>query len=94
VKRSIEFDPAKDAANVAKHGISLTRAGDGDWARAWIAVDDRRDYGEVRWYAYLVIEDRVHVVVFTERNGTTRIISLRRANPREMEKYDRLQSRL
>ena len=24
----IEFDPAKDASNVAKHGISLSRAAD------------------------------------------------------------------
>ncbi|MGQ2991798.1 MAG: hypothetical protein ACT6RD_10435 [Brevundimonas sp.] len=46
---SIAFDPAKDAANRAKHGVMLAEAERGDWAAAYIAVDDRQDYGEIRW---------------------------------------------
>ena len=38
----------------------------------------------------LPIDGRVHVVVYTERDDVTRIISLRRANPREVAKYDEL----
>ena len=52
---SVSFDPDKDAANRAKHGVSLGLAEVGDWTQAYIAIDDRRDYNEVRWYAYLPI---------------------------------------
>ncbi|WP_426040017.1 BrnT family toxin [Brevundimonas sp. TWP2-3-4b1] len=89
---SIDFDPAKDAVNRAKHGVSLALAAAGDWTAAFIAPDDRRDYGEPRWYAYLPIDGRVHVVVYKERDDITRIISLRRANPREVRKYDELRT--
>ena len=37
-----------------------------------------------------IFDGRVHVVVYTERDDITRIISLRRANPREVSKYDEL----
>ena len=47
----IEFDPAKDAANVAKHGISLQAAEEFDWNAAIEREDDRFDYGETRFVA-------------------------------------------
>jgi hypothetical protein len=47
----IEFDPAKDAINRAKHGISLQAADDFDWETALEREDDRFDYGEVRFVA-------------------------------------------
>lgn len=43
-----DFDSAKDAINRAKHGLSLAQAEMGDWTAAYVAVDDRQDYGEVR----------------------------------------------
>lgn len=47
----IEFDPAKDCTNAAKHGVSL-RAADGfDWAAALEREDDRFDYGKIRFVA-------------------------------------------
>ena len=45
----IEFDPDKDAINLATHGISLARAADLE-ILAFIA-DDRGDYGETRYRA-------------------------------------------
>lgn len=48
------------------------------------AVD--RD-GETRIVAYGLIESRVHVVVYTIRGDDKRIISLRKANPREVGRY-------
>jgi len=89
---SVDFDPDKDAANRIKHGMGLALAEIGDWASAFIAPDDRRDYDEPRWYAYLPIGGRVHVCIYTEREGLTRIISLRRANPREVRKYEQLRA--
>ncbi|MFC5345497.1 BrnT family toxin [Brevundimonas staleyi] len=79
----IEFDPDKDAANIAKHGMSLQLANRIDLARAVVIPDARSDYGETRWLAYDDIEARLHVLVFTERGGLIRAISLRKANDRE-----------
>lgn len=42
----VEFDPAKDKANIAKHGMSLVRAADLEILA--VIDDDRNDYGEVR----------------------------------------------
>ena len=47
----IEFDPAKDAANLAKHGISLALAAELDWEAALVWVDDRFEYDELRLIA-------------------------------------------
>ena len=84
-----DFDPAKDALNRRKHGLSLGRARDFDWPAAVIELDNRRDYGERRFRAYANMDGRLHMAAFTLRNGVTRIISLRRANKREVKRYGR-----
>ncbi len=81
------FDPAKQAANVAKHGVFFSAADDFEWETAWVQVDDRNDYGETRFTAIGVIGERVHVLVFHLRETEVRIISLRRANRREVKRY-------
>ena len=42
----IEFDPAKDKANFAKHGVSLALAGELDWEAALVWVDGRYEYDD------------------------------------------------
>lgn len=69
------FDPAKQAANVAKHGVFFSAAEDFEWETALVQVDDRRSYGEIRFTAVGVIGDRVHVLVFNLRETEVRIIS-------------------
>ncbi|WP_435171674.1 BrnT family toxin [Falsirhodobacter sp. 1013] len=81
----IEFDPEKDGINLAKHGVSLARAADLE-ILAFIE-DDRNDYGEVRYRAWGLIDGRAHCLAFTDRNGTLRAISLRRAHKREMDRH-------
>jgi uncharacterized DUF497 family protein len=83
----IEWDEAKDAENCRKHGLPLAEAARPDWGRAMPGVDGRRDYGEVREYVVAPLDGRLHVCVFTSRNGRKRIISLRKANLRERRKY-------
>ncbi len=83
----ITFDPAKDASNRAKHGMALIEANKLDWDTAMTWLDTRRDYGEARIRGIGYIGDRLHFVVFVEREGTKRIISLRKANPREYVRY-------
>ena len=85
----VDFDPAKNLANRAKHGLSLAEAGAVDWDAAVILPDERADYGEPRWRAYAKINDRLHMAAFTVRGDMKRIISLRRANRRETRRYAR-----
>ena len=54
-----------------------------------IRVDDRRNYGEVRWRAFGPNNDRLHVLGYTIRNSNLRVISLRKANDREFDFYER-----
>jgi len=83
-----EFDPIKDAANREKHGISLGDAALLDWDRAGVYPDLRRDYGETRMIALVPLGARVHSVVFVDRNDKRRIISLRKAHFKEVERYE------
>jgi len=83
----IEFDPTKDAANVAKHGVSLAVATEIEWDAAWVLGDLRQEYGEARFVALAPLGERLFVVVFTVRGEALRIISLRRANAREVRRY-------
>jgi uncharacterized protein len=84
----ISFDPAKNARNIEVHGIALSRATDFDWYRALIWQDTRRDYGEQRFLALATIDSRVCVVVYTPRGGRLHVISLRKANRREVRHYE------
>ena len=80
----IELDEAKRQANLAKHGVDFTAIDGVDWASAQTQPDQRRDYGEPRWLALGLIGDRVHVVIFTVRGQRRRLISMRKANRREV----------
>jgi uncharacterized DUF497 family protein len=81
----IEFDPAKDAANVAKHGVSLAMAAGLDF-RA-IVPDARVNYGEARFNAFGLIDGVGHCLTFTLRGEVLRVISLRRAHAKEYDRY-------
>ena len=79
-----DWDPAKARANLDKHGVAFDAVLGFDWAEAIEAEDDRYDYGEVRMQALGPIGGRPHVLVYTRRGDTVRVISLRRANRREL----------
>lgn len=84
----IDFDPAKDASNLAKHGLSLALASALDWDAALVWVDDRFVYGELRMIALAPETGILYCVAFVDRDESRRIISLRRANRREVKKYE------
>jgi uncharacterized DUF497 family protein len=83
----IEFDPRKDAENVASRGISFTSVKEGDWNDAILWSDDRFCYYEERINALVMIGDRLHFVSFTLRDTVMRVISVRKANNREIRRY-------
>ena len=83
----IEFDPSKASANGAKHGVSLHEAAEIEWDTLLAKPDIRRDYGETRMIGYAYIGLRLYCVVYVDRDEARRIISLRKANSREIENY-------
>jgi uncharacterized DUF497 family protein len=83
----IEFDPVKDVANQKKHGVSLSVAGELDWEAALLWIDDRFEYGEMRMIALAPKTEILYYVAFVDRGEARRVISLRRANRREVKHY-------
>ena len=83
----VEFDPAKDALNQTKHGVSLAFASELDWSAALAWVDDRFEYGETRMIALAPRIETLYYVAFVESGDVYRIISLRRATRREVKHY-------
>jgi uncharacterized protein len=84
---NIVFDPAKDAVNRAKHGVSLALA-EVLFAGPHVTVtDDRFDYGEAREIGFGLVHRRLFVCVYVDRNDERRVISLRKANRREVMRY-------
>jgi uncharacterized DUF497 family protein len=83
----ITFDPKKDVLNFEKHGCSLAEAEKFEWETAITWHDDRHDYNEQRMIGLGYIGDRIFCVVFVDRNNSRRIISLRKANNKEVNRY-------
>lgn len=86
MEENYEWDEDKRCANLEKHGVDFKAVFDFDWNTASSAEDLRS--GEVRFVASGYIGERLHVIVYTERGDSTRIISLRKANPREVKRYE------
>ena len=82
-----EWDEAKRAANIAKHGVDFTAVVDFEWEAALVRPDTREGYGELREVALGFIGARLHSVVFTERDDVVRVISLRKATKKETMFY-------
>lgn len=83
----LEFDPDKDAGNQVKHGVSLSLAGELDWEAALVWVDERFEYGELRMIALAPETNVLYYVAFVDRGNARRVISVRRANRREVKHY-------
>ena len=84
----ISFDPNKNGINLQKHGISLEMASSLEWNTAMTWKDTRFDYGEERYSSLVIMANRLYFVAFTERTDGIRIISLRKANLREVKFYE------
>lgn len=79
----IEFDPDKDAINIAKHGLSLGRLV--EMENVVVVPDDR--FAEDRFRFYGVIDRQPHCAAVTFRDDTIRVINLRRAHAKEYRRY-------
>ena len=85
-----EWDEAKARLNLEKHGVSFLTAAAIFLNERLERVDDREDYGEVRWIALGRVDIEVYRVVYTWRNeNLVRIVSAQRAGKNEQEIYYR-----
>lgn len=83
----LEWDENKNRANIQLHRI--------DFCDGWRIfenpvirkIDNRKDYGEVRWVGLGKLNQAVVVIVYTIRGHKIRIISIRRANRHERQIY-------
>jgi uncharacterized DUF497 family protein len=83
----IEFDPDKRDKTMAERGIDFARAGEVFSGRHFTAEDQREDYIEPRYITVGKLDDRMVVMVWTPRGEARRIISIRKANEREQDRF-------
>lgn len=85
----IEYDLTKNEKNIKERGLSFEQVKYFNFDTALTWQDLRYDYkGEVRFISIGYINTRLYCIVFTPRNALLRIISLRKANSREVKKYN------
>ena len=84
---TVVFDSAKRRETLKGRGLDMARAAEVFEGRTLTVQDDRRDYGEERFITIGFLDRRMVVVVWTVRNGTRRVISMRKANEREQAHY-------
>ncbi|MDR1275817.1 MAG: BrnT family toxin [Candidatus Accumulibacter sp.] len=83
----IEFDPEKRKQTLFERGLDFCRAEEVFAGRHYTADDLRRDYGEPRNITTGLLDGRMVVMVWTPRGEFRRIISMRKATEREIERY-------
>ena len=87
---SITFDPKKEAANVRKHGVSLTE-GDGVlYDPMALTIEDTSAVGEQRFVTIGANTfGHLRIVIYTHRGDDERIISVRKPEPKEVRAYEK-----
>ncbi len=83
----IEYDQNKCNKNIKERGLSFELAIDFDIETADIKIDYRQIKNELRFNAVGFINDRIYHITYTLRYDAVRIISLRKANNREIKRY-------
>ena len=83
----LEWDEAKREANIKSHGFDFTEA-EKVFDNSYVEEKDvRKEYNEERFILFGLLAGLIVNLVYTRRGEKIRIISLRRANKREREKY-------
>ena len=88
----IEFDQNKSQRNARERRLPFTMAADFDFSTARVVEDQRSNYPERRFVALGYIGRRLHVLCFTPILDGIRVISLRKANTREVKLYGKEKS--
>jgi uncharacterized protein len=83
----IEFDDVKREITLFMRGLDMARANEVFEAPHMSQIDSRKNYGEVRISTFGYLDDQPVFLAWTYRGSKRRIISMRRANEREIKKY-------
>ena len=75
-----EWDEDQRRSNFAKRGVDFAVASSVFSGVTATLQDTRKDYGEARFTTLGQLEERVVVIVHTQREESIRIISMRKAN--------------
>ena len=87
---SFEWDEEKNQRNIEDHGIRFEDAQKIFDGPVLTRIDDRDDYGEIRETSLGLFNGIVVLmVVHTDREGITRLISARKATKKERHHYEK-----
>ncbi len=84
----LSFDPAKRAITLAQRGLDFADAAEVFAGPVFEQDDLRTDYGECRVITIGLLRTRMVVLVWTPRGAARHIISMRKANDREQQRYE------
>ena len=82
-----DWDEVKRLRNLAKHGVDFASVEFFEWDIALVQANIRAP--EPRLAAMAPLAGRLHVLVFSIETRSIRVISLRKANNREIDRYER-----
>jgi uncharacterized protein len=82
-----EWDENKRLANLQRHGIDFADVWQVFEHATYTIIDDRFDYGELRFFTIGLLNGRVVAIAHTENADVIRIISVRKANKNDQETY-------
>ena len=82
-----EFDADKRERNLSEHGVDLLYAAGIFDGPTLEKVDDRHDYGEVRWAALGLVDGEPFTVIYTMRGERIRLISAWKSGRKDYAKY-------
>ena len=87
---SFGWDEKKNRTNIRDHGIRFEDAQRIFDGPVLTEIDERYNYDEIREISLGLLEGVVVLmVVHTDRNNITRLISARKATPRERRRYEK-----
>ncbi len=84
----ITYDPVKRQTTLTKRGLDFEDAATIFGGVTLTLLDDRHDYGELRYQTYGLLGRRLVMVVWTPRGADRHLISMRKCNARERARYE------
>lgn len=84
----ITYDAEKRGLTLENRGLDFEDAVHVFAGPVFDLEDDRQDYGETRWLTFGLLNERMVVLVWTQRGEARHVISMRKANDRERKKYE------
>jgi uncharacterized protein len=83
----ISYDPVKRDMTLRERGLDFADAGIVFAGLQITQIDERLDYAEVRFQTYGLLNERMVMVVWIGTENDRRVISMRKCNDREQNRY-------